>query len=223
MVELKRKVTLKTKSAMPEDDMTEKVHLKKKVTIKEKHEEPNPIPYGGDGGGQTPPPKPPKGKKWILWLIIIVILAIGGYLWYSNSGKTSSEGSPSDSTEVARTDSLETSKPDSIVGKDSSRTAAVGANGNSDLPSATKQNKESRQQSETTQTVDNTNEPSSEATTTQSVQSTEEEPDGSVEKTANEVVKGIYGNGNVRKNKLGNRYQEIQNRVNEMYRQGLVH
>lgn len=45
----------------------------------------------------------------------------------------------------------------------------------------------------------------------------------SVEETARDVIKGIYGNGNVRKDRLGSRYQTVQDRVNEMYRQGLVH
>lgn len=36
------------------------------------------------------------------------------------------------------------------------------------------------------------------------------------------VVALIYGNGNERKAKLGSSYSEIQGKVNEMYRQGLV-
>lgn len=46
---------------------------------------------------------------------------------------------------------------------------------------------------------------------------------GSVEAKAKQVIRGIYGNGSVRKQKLGNDYAEIQGKVNEMYRNGLVH
>lgn len=45
----------------------------------------------------------------------------------------------------------------------------------------------------------------------------------SVEAKAKQVIRGIYGNGSVRKHKLGNDYAEIQGKVNEMYRNGLVH
>ena len=46
---------------------------------------------------------------------------------------------------------------------------------------------------------------------------------GAVEEEAREVIRGKYGNGAVRKRNLGDRYAEIQNRVNEMYRNGQVH
>ena len=45
---------------------------------------------------------------------------------------------------------------------------------------------------------------------------------GSVEEKARQVIRGDYGNGNVRKQKLGEEYAEIQSAVNEMYRKGLV-
>ncbi|MCF0103977.1 MAG: hypothetical protein HUJ51_01115 [Eggerthellaceae bacterium] len=47
-------------------------------------------------------------------------------------------------------------------------------------------------------------------------------PSGTLEQKAKDVIRGIYGNGNVRKQKLGEQYAEIQSKVNEMYRQGLV-
>lgn len=47
-------------------------------------------------------------------------------------------------------------------------------------------------------------------------------PTGDVETMARRVIRGDYGNGQVRKDKLGTTYAEIQGRVNEMYRRGLV-
>ena len=44
-----------------------------------------------------------------------------------------------------------------------------------------------------------------------------------VEVNARRVIRGDFGNGQVRKDKLGSSYSEIQSKVNEMYRQGLVH
>ena len=47
-------------------------------------------------------------------------------------------------------------------------------------------------------------------------------PSGTLEEKAKDVIRGNYGNGVVRKQKLGDQYAEIQGKVNEMYRNGLV-
>lgn len=46
---------------------------------------------------------------------------------------------------------------------------------------------------------------------------------GDVEENARRVIRGDFGNGQERKDKLGASYSEIQGKVNEMYRHGLVH
>lgn len=46
---------------------------------------------------------------------------------------------------------------------------------------------------------------------------------GTIEEAAISVIRGNYGNNPIRKRKLGDRYQEIQDKVNQMYREGLVH
>ena len=46
---------------------------------------------------------------------------------------------------------------------------------------------------------------------------------GNLEENARQVIRGVFGNGQERKDKLGSAYSEIQGRVNEMYRQGRVH
>ncbi len=43
-----------------------------------------------------------------------------------------------------------------------------------------------------------------------------------IDEAALSVIRGNYGNNPERKRKLGDRYQEIQNRVNQMYREGKV-
>ena len=45
---------------------------------------------------------------------------------------------------------------------------------------------------------------------------------GDVEENARRVIRGDFGNGQERKDKLGSSYSEIQGKVNEMYRQGIV-
>lgn len=46
---------------------------------------------------------------------------------------------------------------------------------------------------------------------------------GDVIENAKRVIRGDFGNGQERKDKLGSAYSEIQSKVNEMYRQGLVY
>ncbi len=48
-------------------------------------------------------------------------------------------------------------------------------------------------------------------------------PTGDVEQEALSVIRGDYGNGNVRRQRLGSRYDEIQSEVNELYRLGKVY
>ena len=46
---------------------------------------------------------------------------------------------------------------------------------------------------------------------------------GDVVENAKRVIRGEFGNGQERKDKLGSAYAEIQSKVNEIYRQGLVY
>ena len=41
---------------------------------------------------------------------------------------------------------------------------------------------------------------------------------GSVEQMAHDVIRGVFGNGRERMDKLGARYTEVQRRVNQIYR-----
>jgi hypothetical protein len=54
------------------------------------------------------------------------------------------------------------------------------------------------------------------------VSSSEVTLSGTIEEKAKQVIRGDFGNGQVRKDKLGASYAEIQSKVNEMYRNGLV-
>lgn len=60
-------------------------------------------------------------------------------------------------------------------------------------------------------------------TSTDSVSNSTSQVNGNLEENARQVIRGVFGNGQERKDKLGSAYSEIQGRVNEMYRQGLVH
>lgn len=59
--------------------------------------------------------------------------------------------------------------------------------------------------------------------TTKSFSTSSAPVNGDVEENARRVIRGDFGNGQERRDKLGSSYSEIQGKVNEMYRQGLVH
>lgn len=60
-------------------------------------------------------------------------------------------------------------------------------------------------------------------TETDTIVETETYLDFNVEQMAWSVIRGNYGNNPVRRQKLGKKYQVIQDKVNEFYRKGLVH
>lgn len=65
--------------------------------------------------------------------------------------------------------------------------------------------------------------PAATQTTKPSSSSTSAPVSGDVEENARRVIRGDFGNGLERRDKLGSSYSEIQGKVNEMYRQNLVH
>lgn len=71
--------------------------------------------------------------------------------------------------------------------------------------------------SDVQRTSDGVNEPQGGHTVTPA------EATADVKTEALSVIRGNYGNNPVRRRLLGDRYQEIQNKVNEMYHNGLVH
>lgn len=73
----------------------------------------------------------------------------------------------------------------------------------------------------TTVTADVTDKPSTNERKT-SVTRRTDSPTGSIEQEALSVIRGDYGVGAERKELLGKRYAEIQRRVNQMYKKGLV-
>ena len=183
MVELKRKVTLKTKNS----------------SIVETEE---PI---------APNPTPTKSRKKLLGgLAALIVVVIAGFVLFGNNQSTgnsdavATDSLTKDSVQKDSTiaDTLKKEKPTVVSNEESNNTE-------------TEDKKENMQSNESVP-VD---------TNVKSLQESNAESSsiGSVEAKAKQVIRGIYGNGSVRKQKLGNDYAEIQGKVNEMYRNGLVH
>lgn len=183
MVELKRKVTLRTKNSSVEE--------------KEKPVDSNPTASNSR-------------KKLLIGLIALIVVVIAGFVLFDNNQSTGK-------SDAIVTDSLtkdSVRKDSTIADTLNKEKPTVVSNGESDNKET--EDKKDEMQSKASVPV---------GTNVKSQQESNEESSsiGSVEAKAKQVIRGIYGNGSVRKQKLGNDYAEIQGKVNEMYRNGLVH
>lgn len=203
MVELKKKVTLKTKVA-------ETATQNQQTT-----QQPNPSSNG-------------KGKKLGVLIVIVVIAVVAFFLLKpDNSGNDVSVSSPATSETVAQnadndqiqeaeqpiSESTSNEESTPVVEEDKSNKEA----GDNNKPTTT-----SEQEGKTQTTSETTNQTKNVASET--TQKKEAIPVGSsIEEKAKLVIRGDFGNGEERKMKLGSEYSAIQNKVNEMYAKGLVY
>lgn len=203
MVELKKKVTLKTKVA-------ETATQNQQTT-----QQPNPSSNG-------------KGKKLGVLIVIVVIAVVAFFLLKpDNSGNDVSVSSPATSETVAQnadndqiqeaeqpiSESTSNEESTPVVEEDKSNKEA----GDNNKPTTT-----SEQEGKTQTTSETTNQTKDVASET--TQKKEAIPVGSsIEEKAKLVIRGDFGNGEERKMKLGPEYSAIQNKVNEMYAKGLVY
>ena len=203
MVELKKKVTLKTKVA-------ETATQNQQTT-----QQPNPSSNG-------------KGKKLGVLIVIVVIAVVAFFLLKpDNSGNDVSVSSPATSETVAQnadndqiqeaeqpiSESTSNEESTPVVEEDKSNKEA----GDNNKPTTT-----SEQEGKTQTTSETTNQTKDVASET--TQKKEAIPVGSsIKEKAKLVIRGDFGNGEERKMKLGSEYSAIQNKVNEMYAKGLVY
>ena len=196
MVQLKKKVTLKTKIA----DSDVKQDIQSKGTASQE-------PVKNSNGGN-------KRNLWIFLGIIALVVILFFVFLGKNKGSKSQLPKDNGGT-VVKIDSI---KPT----EDNTETA--------DSISVTKENSALKKDSVNLTPEKSSNEDNSNNGSTTNVakdelkpQNSSSEPfNGSLEQKAIAVIRGTYGNGLERKQKLGNEYTVIQNKVNEMYRDGLV-
>ena len=196
MVQLKKKVTLKTKIA----DSDVKQDIQSKGTASQE-------PGKNSNGGN-------KRNLWIFLGIIALVVILFFVFLGKNKGsksqlpkdnggtvvKIDSIKPTEDNTETA--DSISVTKEDSALKKDSVN-----------LTPEKSSNEDNSNNGSTTNVAKDELKP----------QNSSSEPlNGSLEQKAIAVIRGTYGNGLERKQKLGNEYTVIQNKVNEMYRDCLV-
>ena len=203
------------------------VKLKKKVTLKTKVTESSITPESTNVSGES---RPNKGKKWFL-LIALVIVAIVAFLLLKpeDTNDTDSVVKSEEATEsldqqenALKQDTIQVDS-ESISNKEDGKVLA-NDNSISDGMNAGDVKSNLPEEKEKVNVVTQNNTQSSSQTTI-SVEKSKEEVvlSGSIDEKAIMVIRGDFGNGEERKNKLGSEYTVIQNRVNEMYDLGLVY
>ena len=184
------------------------VRLKHKVQLRRKVDDSKLADKSSIENSTTRPTSDaPKSRKMI-WLIIgVIVLCFLGYFIFS---KPDNDGQKpvvvEDKTEVENI-SVPSDTTNSKEGVGETESEVV-ENSNNNVDESTAM-VESVKPTETT-TIDNAK---------TSVRTTNVSND--VEAEAMKVIRGDYGIGQERKNKLGDKYQTIQNRVNELKREGL--
>ena len=185
------------------------VKLKHKVQLRKKVEEPEVL--GNNGGiepGPTPTPNEPKSNTWLWILLGVIVLGVIGYMLFSKSEDKAAETSKQEIETVA-----ELSVPTDTTVIEKVEDEEIVSENNNDV--ANNPETQSSNAVETPATVDNTSNVS--PSTSANVPSVSND----VEAEAMKVIRGDYGIGQERKDKLGSKYQTIQSRVNELKREGI--
>lgn len=138
---------------------------------------------------------PKKGKSW-LWIVAVVVVVIIVLIAYKGCG---SEDEQSDESAATTT-----TVDESTVAADTTAVADTVA-------------------AEPVETSEPTPEPEPAPVVEQPSQHATQTSQSDIDDMAWRVIRGEFGNVPVRRDKLGADYQRIQDRVNELYRQGLVH
>ena len=228
MVSIKRKVTLRTKVA-PEKPSEHaeipKVTLKKKQAEPEVAPEPKPLPRA-----ETRPAENTSGAgKLAAGIAAAAIVIVGAFFLISRNADNgeATPGNGADNTLVAQNEAA--SEPAKEAASDNALTEAQSNHG---APAAAEA--EARESVAASEERPNSSEAASAKLGSQPKAEPQEERkqaepeatgrlgESEIEAKAMQVIRGDFGNGRERKDRLGANYADIQSRVNDMYRRGLV-
>ena len=189
------------------------VKLKHKVQLRKKvEEEPQPVVAPKPEPTPTPTPEPEntKSNRWIWWVVGVIILCIIGYFLFSKSGKEQPAQPETEVVEeVSAVEGVEeaTQQPEGVQDE----VNAVEAPEAAQTEQPAEAPKAEAQAPVTNVVPEQTQQKATESTSVSN----------DVEAEAMKVIRGDYGIGQERKDKLGAKYQPIQNRVNELKREGV--
>lgn len=238
-----------TKTQGSQDDLKVSLKTKQKGVSEEKKDAPLPNAEKKQSNISTPKEEKKSNKGIFIGMAIVAALVIGGALLFSDKDATTSENAtesavesiaqnnvnsaalPNELTEQSSKDVsyLETSEEANAedINTEANNSSAVATRETVSSPSGSTNNtseqiKDANANSANELSLQNAHEPS-EVQTNSSYSRISESLSSDAQENAQRVIRGEFGNGQERKDRLGSSYAEIQNKVNEMYRNGLVH
>lgn len=203
MVQIKKKVTLKVKTVQE--------------PIKEPEPNASPTPNGGDGNGKGSSSKVLGG---IAAVVVACLLFYGAYCYFSSSDE---QNDSSTAEQVERSTGI--SNEEGV--KEVSNTQTAETDYSNNYESVNDEGVSTPEQDVYTPTVSSHQSRKKQGGVTKPAESSQVTTlasqaatlSSSLEEKAKEVIRGDYGNGEVRKQKLGDQYWDIQKKVNEIYQQ----
>lgn len=168
-----------------------------------------------ENDSSSPHPVEKSSKAKIIGGIVAAALIIAGGIFFANNDKANDCGSNKPTTETiaqegGKHDVDSNDSTTELNGKTEAKTSAEGK------PFANEDNHKPYAADESHVTTSTGKSPTSPS------EKSDNNVSGDVETNARRVIRGDFGNGQERKDKLGSSYSEIQGKVNEMYRQGIV-
>lgn len=155
-------------------------------------------------------------KAWIGVAAVVFLLGIICFSFFTKSNTSADPSQPSDLVAEVGNEEVSSAPEDSIVETSDTATETAGA------PEREVEEILTDVSEAQSETVAPQAQPVVEPATSASTQPMAvAQASGDVESEAMKVIRGDYGVGQERKDKLGSRYQPIQNRVNELKREGV--
>lgn len=171
-------------------------------------------------------------KKWLWIILIFLAIIIIAFLLFKScnyNGGESSSALPNDTTTNISNNSQDSTTQDSTKQSQKLDKNAINNGGAEDDKDGSSTNAKGVINKEKTSVkskavqkgITEAKESDAQVTKPERVQQPMSS-NSSIEAKAKQVIRGDFGNGSVRKQKLGSEYTSIQNKVNEMYRTGAV-
>lgn len=165
----------------------------------------------------SPHPVVKSSKAKIIGGIVAAAFIIAGGIFFANNDKANDSGSNKPATEtVAQEGEKHNADRNDSTTELNGKTDAKALADAEGKPSAYEDNPKPYAADESHVTTSTGKSPTSPS------EKSDNNVSGDVETNARRVIRGDFGNGQERKDKLGSSYSEIQGKVNEMYRQGIV-
>lgn len=170
-----------------------------------------------------------KPKDWVgflkspkIWIVLVLIIVLVLFLCYKGCDKSSVSETSNDQTVTTQVDDNKSSVVDAENESEVTPSNETDDNADEDVASESEPKDSKSGESVAENSVVESQASTDMEKSVRQNNASSVSISGTLEEKAKAVIRGNYGNGLERKRRLGDEYAEIQSKVNEMYRNGLV-